>query len=104
MAAPPLAFSAPAPRPRYVPPAAAAALPCDTVDVTAVTVRDVQAALSIRRYYNGARNGVYTGETSQALKRFQAENGLAVGVIDAPTLRALGVPFASSCRVPGERG
>jgi hypothetical protein len=100
--APPPKAPPPAPRPRYTPPAQST---CDEVDVSAVTVRDVQAALSIRRYYSGARNGVYNGETSAALRRFQSENGLAPGAINAATLRALGVPFQSRCGPTyGERG
>jgi hypothetical protein len=95
----------PPPRARYVPPAAAAKLPCDDVDVTSVTVRDVQSALSIRRYYAGARSGVFTKETSAALRRFQADNGLQVDGINGVTLRALGVPYtAARCSIPGERG
>jgi len=48
---------------------------------------------------------VYSGETVAAVRRFQTENGLAPGALDAPTLTALGVPFERRCGpVYGERG
>lgn len=97
------------PPPRHIPPPPPKYTPrpmgnCDEVDVTAVTVRDLQTALGIRSYYTGARNGVFNTATSTALRRYQTENRLAVGRIDGPTLRALGVPFNSNCAPVGERG
>ncbi len=92
----------PPPPPKYVPPPRPGS-GCDEVDVTARTVRDLQTALGIRHYYAGARNGVFNKATRAALRRYQAENRLAVGRIDGPTLRAIGVPYDSVCAV-GERG
>jgi hypothetical protein len=99
---PPPKYVAPPP-PKYVPPPRPMGR-CDEVDVTATTVRDLQTALGMRNYYSGARNGVFNAATTQALHRFQTENRLAVGRIDGPTLRALGVPYTSGCAAVGERG
>lgn len=93
----------PPPPPKYVPPPRAGSR-CDEVDVTAITVRDLQTALGIRHYYAGARNGVFNKATRDALRRYQTENRLAVGRIDGPTLRAIGVPYDSICAPVGERG
>jgi hypothetical protein len=46
---------------------------------------------------------VFNTATRGALRRYQTENRLAVGRIDGPTLRAIGVPYDSVCAV-GERG
>jgi hypothetical protein len=88
------------PPPPAPPPPVMASPPCEDVAVNATTVKDVQSALGIRRYYDGPRNGVFTRATAKALRRFQAEHQLIAGRIDIPTLRALGVPFETGRCAP----
>ena len=52
----------------------------------------VQSELARRGYYYGAIDSTYGPQTRAALVRFQQANGLAqTGMIDEPTLRALGL-------------
>lgn len=57
----------------------------------------VQTKLKNWGYYNGPVDGYYSAETFQAVKNFQAKNGLnADGVVGAQTWAALGYNVASS--------
>jgi murein L,D-transpeptidase YcbB/YkuD len=56
------------------------------------TVRDAQAALNSQGYDAGAVDGQWGPNTRAAVRRFQAERGLAqTGTLDSATLSALGV-------------
>jgi hypothetical protein len=56
-----------------------------------LNVADVQQALAEQGYYRYAIDGVYGHGTMQAIRAFQANNGLPVsGRIDAPLVQALG--------------
>lgn len=60
-------------------------------------VIQIQTRLKRWGYYNGAIDGVYGQGTYQAVRRFQANNGLAVdGVAGKQTLAALGLPTGST--------
>jgi hypothetical protein len=53
---------------------------------------DVQAALRTKGYYMGPLDGVYGPQTSDAVRRFQVDNGIAMtGKINGDTLKALGL-------------
>jgi Putative peptidoglycan binding domain len=55
-------------------------------------VRDAQAALNSQGYDAGAVDGQWGPNTQAAVRRFQAERGLAQsGTLDSATLNALGV-------------
>ncbi|MDB5469857.1 MAG: hypothetical protein JWR84_1417 [Caulobacter sp.] len=60
------------------------------VRVTPQLVRDMQAALGLRGYYSGPRDGVFNTRTQAALGRFQTDRRLSGGVT-SETLLALGV-------------
>jgi peptidoglycan hydrolase-like protein with peptidoglycan-binding domain len=56
------------------------------------TVRDAQDALNDKGYYAGPADGRFGPNTQGAVRRFQAERGLAqTGTLDSSTLSALGV-------------
>ena len=56
------------------------------------TVRAAQAKLKARGYHSGSVDGVMGPQTVQALRRYQAANGLSVtGEVDEGTLVSLGV-------------
>lgn len=56
------------------------------------TVRSAQVALNEKGYDVGTVDGQYGPNTSSAVRRFQAEHGLAqTGALDSATLSALGV-------------
>jgi len=60
-------------------------------------VIQIQTRLKRWGYYNGAIDGVYGQGTYQAVRKFQANNGLAVdGVAGKQTLAALGLPTGST--------
>lgn len=55
-------------------------------------VTTIQTKLRRWGYYSGSVDGVYGSETVQAVRRFQAKNGLTVdGVAGSATLAAMGV-------------
>jgi hypothetical protein len=89
-AIPPEAALPPVPPP--TPPPEAAPEPAPTIGGV---VSQVQAALKRRGYYAGRVTGRFDPETSAAVRRFQADNGLAVdGVINTALLNALERPEA----------
>jgi Putative peptidoglycan binding domain len=56
------------------------------------TVRKAQAALNGQGYNVGAVDGRFGPNTQNAVRRFQAKNGLTeTGTLDSPTLSALGI-------------
>lgn len=60
-------------------------------------VIQIQTRLKNWGYYNGAIDGVYGSGTYNAVRRFQAKNGLAVdGVAGTKTLQALGIATKST--------
>ena len=60
------------------------------------TVTQIQKKLKNWGYYNGVIDGVYGSKTEEAVKAFQAKNGLtADGVAGAKTLAALGISASS---------
>jgi peptidoglycan hydrolase-like protein with peptidoglycan-binding domain len=86
---PPEAALPPAPP---APPPEAAPEPAPTIGGV---VSQVQTALKRRGYYAGRVTGRFDPETSAAVRRFQADNGLAVdGVINTALLNALERPEA----------
>ena len=61
------------------------------------TVTEIQTRLKNWGYYFGAVDGVYGGQTEQAVRYFQRRNGLAVdGQVGNATLAALGITPKSS--------
>ncbi len=55
-------------------------------------VTTIQTKLRRWGYYSGGVDGIYGSETVQAVRRFQAKNGLTVdGVAGATTLKAMGI-------------
>lgn len=65
------------------------------------TIRRAQQALHDQGFYYGSIDGVSGDETTQAVRRFQIRNGLAVtGQLNDETLRALQLGGASASR-PG---
>ncbi len=64
---------------------------------TGQEVINIQAKLYNWGYYSGIVDGIYGYETFNAVKRFQARNGLAVDGIAGPeTLAALGLPTGTA--------
>lgn len=60
-------------------------------------VRLVQSKLKQWGYYNGAIDGIYGSATQNAVRKFQAKNGLRVdGLVGPATWRALGFSTRSS--------
>ncbi len=60
---------------------------------TGQEVRNIQTRLKNWGYYNGAVDGIYGYQTTQAVRFFQRSNGLKVDGIAGPqTLGALGLP------------
>ena len=54
--------------------------------------RRAQALLKLKGYYNGARDGWFNATTQEAIREFQAAEGLvASGVLDETTATRLGV-------------
>lgn len=61
------------------------------------TVTAIQTKLRRWGYYSGSVDGIYGSETVQAVRRFQAKNGLTVdGVAGSATLAAMGISAGSS--------
>ena len=59
-------------------------------------VRIIQTKLKNWGYYDGAVDGVFGSQTTQAVKYFQRKNGLtADGIVGPATLKALGVSGSS---------
>lgn len=54
-------------------------------------IRAAQAALAARGGYTGAQTGEIDANFLNALTKFQGENGLPMGGLNEPTLKALGV-------------
>jgi hypothetical protein len=54
-------------------------------------VRNLQAALAAKGYYNGPANGLFTRETMAAMVKYQHDNHLAEGRYTGETANALGV-------------
>ncbi|RUT00871.1 hypothetical protein DSM106972_072800 [Dulcicalothrix desertica PCC 7102] len=68
----------------------AASLPTLKLNSSSDAVQAVQIALSQSNLYNGAIDGIFGNQTAQAVKNFQAFQGLTVdGVIDVNTWTAL---------------
>ncbi|MCX7715378.1 MAG: spore cortex-lytic enzyme [Clostridia bacterium] len=56
-------------------------------------VRNIQSRLKAWGYYNGNVDGIYGWRTAQAVRSFQAKNGLSVdGVAGPATLEKIGLP------------
>ncbi|NLF35265.1 MAG: spore cortex-lytic enzyme [Clostridiales bacterium] len=63
---------------------------------TGETVRQIQTKLSRWGYYDGAVDGIFGSQTTQAVRFFQQRNGLAAdGVVGTATLNALGMSSQS---------
>jgi murein L,D-transpeptidase YcbB/YkuD len=63
-----------------------------TAPATDTTVRNAQAALNAQDYDAGTVDGQWGPNTQSAVRRFQAERGIAQsGTLDGATLSALGV-------------
>ena len=63
-----------------------------TAPATDSTVRNAQAALNAQGYDAGTVDGQWGPNTQSAVRRFQAERGIAQsGTLDGATLSALGV-------------
>ena len=64
---------------------------------TGEQVRVIQSKLKNWGYYDGAVDGVFGSQTTQAVKYFQRKNGLtADGIVGPATLRALGMSSGGS--------
>jgi len=60
-------------------------------------VTQIQTKLKSWGYYNGAIDGTYGYQTYQAVRKFQAKNGLTVdGVAGSKTLQAMGISSSSN--------
>jgi N-acetylmuramoyl-L-alanine amidase len=60
-------------------------------------VTELQAALIKAGYMDGPASGLYDQATIEAMKAFQAKNGMSqTGLPSAPLLKKLGVPKRSS--------
>lgn len=56
------------------------------------TIRQVEEALKTKNLFTGKVDGVIEADTTNAIRRFQSENGITVtGRLDVQTLNALGV-------------
>ncbi len=72
---------------------------------TGPDVSKVQSKLSDWGFYNGPIDGVLGSETAGAIKRFQANNGLAVdGVVGPSTWEALGYSVSGPATYTPSRG
>lgn len=58
---------------------------------SAATIRDVQQALNRLGYSAGTADGVMGAKTKTALVKYQRDNGLPIGGMNAPTLKKLGL-------------
>jgi localization factor PodJL len=57
----------------------------------------VQSELARRGYYSGSVDGVIGPSSRQAIRAFQAAQGLPVtGIIDAKLLKALGISYRTA--------
>jgi peptidoglycan hydrolase-like protein with peptidoglycan-binding domain len=54
-------------------------------------VRQLQDALAGRGYYQGPRDGLFTGQTVEAMDRFQRDHGLREGRFTGETANRLGI-------------
>ena len=60
-------------------------------------VKQIQTKLRSWGYYSGSVDGIYGSKTYEAVKKFQANNGLTVdGIAGSKTLAALGINSSSS--------
>ena len=68
------------------------------------TVRTIQQKLRQWGYYDGAIDGIYGSETTEAVRYFQKKNGLTVdGVCGRATLQALGISTGGSAAGAGQK-
>jgi N-acetylmuramoyl-L-alanine amidase len=68
-------------------------------------VKDIQFQLRKWGYYKGNIDGIYGWRTTQAVRNFQAKNGLLVDGIAGPqTLAALGLPTGQQAVATGDSG
>jgi len=68
------------------------------------TVRTIQQKLRQWGYYDGAVDGIYGSETTEAVRYFQKKNGLtADGVCGRATLQALGISTGGSAAGAGQK-
>lgn len=59
---------------------------------TAVRIREIQTALAQKGFYAGEPSGKWDAHSVDAMKKFQAANGLAqTGKFDAKSLQKLGL-------------
>lgn len=92
--APPAAPSEPvaAPAPAPATPPAAGPSPKATVEIDTATIARAQARLNALGFQAGTADGIAGNRTRQAIRQFQQSKGLPVtGVLDGPTLAALGL-------------
>jgi Putative peptidoglycan binding domain len=85
-------------RTRYEPQATvASSAPRPTPGIPAERVTQMQNALIKAGYMDGPASGQYDDATVEAMKQFQADNGLSqTGLPSAPLLKKLGVPKRSN--------
>jgi len=68
------------------------------------TVRQIQQKLRQWGYYDGAVDGIYGSETTEAVRYFQKKNGLtADGVCGRATLQAMGIATGGSAAGAGQK-
>lgn len=85
-------------RTRYEPqPIVASGAPRPAPGIPAERVAEIQNALIKAGYMDGPASGLYDDATIDAMKQFQAKNGLSqTGLPSAPLLKKLGVPKRSN--------
>lgn len=85
-------------RTRYEPqPIVASGAPRPAPGIPAERVTEIQNALIKAGYMDGPASGLYDDATIDAMKQFQAKNGLSqTGLPSAPLLKKLGVPKRSN--------
>jgi hypothetical protein len=78
-------------------PIVAAGVPRPAPGIPAERVTEIQNALIKAGYMDGPASGLYDDATIDAMKQFQAKNGLSqTGLPSAPLLKRLGVPKRSN--------
>lgn len=78
-------------------PVIASGLPRVSPGIPAERVMEIQGALIKAGYMDGPASGLYDDSTIEAMKRFQAKNGLSqTGLPSATLLKKLGVPKRSN--------
>ena len=85
-------------RTRYEPqPIVASGVPRPAPGIPAERVTQIQNALIKAGYMDGPASGLYDDVTIDAMKQFQAKNGMSqTGLPSAPLLKKLGVPKRST--------